>query len=80
MAGAMQPDVYNIHHVASALRDIKKEVAKMNRSGTYIQPASEVRDILDQRGPRTKPRSTVPGPLPAERSALRRLYDRFTGR
>lgn len=88
MAGAMQPDVYNIHHVASALRDIKKEVAKMNRSGTYIQrlgntagrPASEVRDILDQRGPRTKPRSTVPEPLPAERSALRRLYDRLTGR
>lgn len=28
MSGAMQPDVYNIHHVASELRDIKNEIAK----------------------------------------------------
>lgn len=30
MGGAMQPDVYNIHHVARALRDMKQDMAKIS--------------------------------------------------
>lgn len=85
MAGALQPDVYNIHHVASALRDIKKEVTKMNRTVTSNQrhrnsPASEAQETLAQHGPMTMPLSSEPERLPVQRSVLRRLHDRFTSR
>ena len=63
MVGAMQPDVYNIHHVASELREIKKEVANLNKSVLSIQ----------------RPLAMPESPLP-ERSAVRRLYGRFTNR
>lgn len=39
MGGAMQPDVYNIHHVATALRDIKKEFVSSNKTRTRTQSA-----------------------------------------
>lgn len=88
MGGAMQPDVYNIHHVASALREIKKEIAKHNRAGNRARTVGntegrspyEVRDILAERGPR--PPAEAPEPVQADspESTVQRLYARFRRR
>lgn len=87
LGGAMQPDVLNIHHVARALRDIKKEMAKANRKShetratgtTGARPLSvDVEKVIAEHGNGT---SAEPGPVGESReetSALRRLYHRFT--
>lgn len=90
LGGAMQPDVLNIHHVARALRDIKKEMAKASRKppGTLVfgntggRSRAEAEGILGERGPSTEA-DAEPAPTTednaAEPSPLRRLYHRFTG-
>lgn len=87
LGGAMQPDVYNIHHVVTALRDIKKEMAKANRKSpetramgtTGTRPLSvDVEKVIAEHGDGTSAEPEPVGESREETSALRRLYHRFT--
>lgn len=88
MGGAMQPDVYNNHHAARALREIKKEIAKMNKPVASAQhfgnagarSNDEIRNVLARRGPQVEPLTTVQRPAPPRLSGLRVLLDRLTKR
>lgn len=87
MGGAMQPDVYNIHHVAAALREIKKEIVKGDKAhgartigNAGGRSPSQMRDLPAERGPRPSTKAPEPVQFQSPPSAIQRLYARFVRR